>query len=224
MVSIIIPALNEEESLPFLLENLASQEGDFEIIVADGGSVDNTLTICKSYPDIKIISCEKGRALQMNKGAEIARGNTLLFLHADTLLPRKGIITIENVMNDDRFSAGSFLVRFDHEDWILSFLARFTRINNRYLTWGDHGIFIRRSIFNEIGGYKNIPLMEDLEIQKRVRRRGKFIKLPLPVTTSSRRFIQNGILRQKLLNIALIMAYEIGVAPARIKKFYSDHT
>jgi rSAM/selenodomain-associated transferase 2 len=224
MVSIIIPALNEEESIPFLLENLASQEGDFEIIVADGGSADNTLTICKSYPDIKIISSEKGRALQMNKGAEIARGNTLLFLHADTLLPRKGIETIENVMNDDRFSAGSFFVRFDNEDGMLSFLARFTRINNRYLTWGDQGIFIRRSIFNEIGGYKNIPLMEDLEIQKRVRRRGKFIKLPLPVTTSSRRFIQNGILRQKLLNIALIMAYEIGVSPARIKKFYSDHT
>ena len=224
MVSIIIPALNEEESIPFLLENLASQEGNFEIIVADGGSADNTLTICKSYPDIKIISSEKGRALQMNKGAEIARGNTLLFLHADTLLPRKGIKTIENVMNDDKISAGSFFARFDHEDGMLSFLARFTRINNRYLTWGDHGIFIRRSIFNEIGGYKNIPLMEDLEIQKRVRRRGKFIKLPLPVTTSSRRFIQNGVLRQKLLNIALIMAFEIGVSPARIKKFYSDHT
>lgn len=224
MVSIIIPTLNEEESIPLLLENLASQEGDFEIIVADGGSADNTLTICKSYPDIKIISSEKGRALQMNKGAEIARGDTLLFLHADTLLPRKGIKTIENVMNDDKFAAGSFFVRFDHEDRVLSFLARFTRINNRYLTWGDHGIFIRRSIFNEIGGYKNIPLMEDLEIQKRVRRRGKFIKLPLPVTTSSRRFIKNGILRQKLLNIALIMAYEIGVSPARIKRFYSDHT
>jgi rSAM/selenodomain-associated transferase 2 len=224
MVSIIIPTLNEEESIPFLLENLASQEGDFEIIVADGGSADNTLTICKSYPDIKIIASEKSRALQMNKGAEIARGSTLLFLHADTLLPRKGIETIENVMNNDKFAAGSFYARFDHEDGILSFLARFTRINNRYFTWGDHGIFIRRSIFNEIGGYKNIPLMEDLEIQKRVRRRGKFIKLPLPVTTSSRRFIQNGILRQKLLNIALIMAYEIGVSPARIKKFYSDHT
>ena len=224
MVSIIIPALNEEESIPLLLENLASQEGDFEIIVADGGSADNTLTICKSYPDIKIISSEKGRALQMNKGAEIARGDTLLFLHADTLIPRKGIKTIENVMNDDKISAGSFFARFDHEDGMLSFLARFTRINNRYLTWGDQGIFIRRRIFNEIGGYKNIPLMEDLEIQKRVRRRGKFIKLPLPVTTSSRRFIQNGVVRQQLLNIALVMAYEIGVSPARIKRFYSDHT
>ncbi len=96
------------------------------------------------------------------------------------------------------------------------------RINNRYLTWGDQGIFIRKTIFDEIGGYKNIPVMEDLEIQKELRRKGRFIKLPLAVTTSARRFIQNGIIRQQLLNNALVMAYETGVSPGRIKEFYSD--
>ncbi len=222
MVSIIIPVLNEEKSITALLENLADQEGDYEIIIADGGSTDDTLAKCASYPDIKIVASEKGRALQMNKGAGIALGTTLLFLHADTTLPEKGIQAIEKAMGDNKISGGSFYVKFDDKSRILNFLARFTRINNRYLTWGDQGIFIRKTTFDETGGYKDIPVMEDLEIQKDVRRKGMFIKLPLAVTTSARRFIQNGIIRQQLLNIGLVMAYEAGVSPRRIKEFYSD--
>jgi rSAM/selenodomain-associated transferase 2 len=223
MVSIIIPVLNEEKSISALLENLKGQDGDYEIIIADGGSTDNTLTKCISYRDIKIVTSEKGRALQMNKGASIALGTTLLFLHADTTLPGKGIQAIEKAMGDNKILGGSFYVKFDEQNRILNFLSRFTRINNRYLTWGDQGIFIRKTIFDEIGGYKDIPVMEDLEIQKKLRRKGRFIKLPLAVTTSARRFIQNGIIRQQLLNILLVMAYETGVSPCRIKQFYSDN-
>ena len=222
MVSIIIPVLNEEKSITALLENLADQEGDYEIIIADGGSTDDTLAKCISYPGIKIVTSEKGRALQMNNGAGIALGTTLLFLHADTTLPEKGIQAIEKAMGDNKIAGGSFYVKFDDQNRILNFLSCFTRINNRYLTWGDQGIFIRKTIFDEIGGYKDIPVMEDLEIQKEIRRKGRFIKLPLAVTTSARRFIQNGIIRQQLLNIALVMAYEAGVSPWRIKEFYSD--
>jgi rSAM/selenodomain-associated transferase 2 len=222
MVSIIIPVLNEEKSITALLENLAEQKGDYEIIIADGGSTDDTLTKCKSYRDIKIVTSEKGRSLQMNKGASISLGNILLFLHADTTLPAEGINAIEKAMSDNKNIGGSFYVKFDDQSRILNFLAPFTRINNRYMTWGDQGIFIRKTIFDEIGGYKNIPVMEDLEIQKELRRKGRFIKLPLAVTTSARRFIQNGIIRQQLLNIALVVAYEAGVSPCRIKEFYSD--
>ena len=223
MVSIIIPVLNEEKSISALLENLADQEGDYEIIIADGGSTDDTLAKCITYRDIKIVTSEKGRALQMNKGASIAMGKTLLFLHADTKLPEKGIQAIEKAMGDNKVKGGSFYAKFDDKNRILNFLACFTRINNTYLTWGDQGIFVRKTIFDEIGGYKDIPVMEDLEIQKKLRRKGRFIKLPLAVTTSARRFIQNGVIRQQLLNIALVMAYETGVSPYRIKEFYSDN-
>ena len=195
MVSIIVPVLNEEKSIIALLENLEGQKGDYEIIIADGGSTDDTLTKCKSYRDIKIVTSEKGRSLQLNKGASIALGSTLLFLHADTTLPKKGIQTIEKAMGDNKIIGGSFYVKFDDQNRILNFLACFTRINNRYLTWGDQVIFIRKTIFDEIGGYKIIPVMEDLEIQKELRRKGRFIKMPLAVTTSARRFIQNGIIR-----------------------------
>jgi rSAM/selenodomain-associated transferase 2 len=222
MVSIIIPVLNEGKSINALMENLMDQEGDYEIIIADGGSTDDTLARCRSYRDIKIVTSEKGRAIQMNKGASIALGNTFLFLHADTTLPEKGILAIEKAMGNDKIPGGSFYVKFDNQNRILNFLACFTRINNRYLTWGDQCIFIRKTIFEEIGGFKEIPVMEDLEIQKKLRRKGRFIKLPLAVTTSARRFIQNGIIRQQLLNIVLVMAYETGVSPNRIKKFYSD--
>jgi rSAM/selenodomain-associated transferase 2 len=222
MVSIIIPVLNEEKSIAAVLENLMGQEGDYEIIIADGGSTDDTLAKCISYRDIKIVTSEKGRAIQMNKGAGIAQGTTLLFLHADTTLPEKGIQAIEKAMGDNKIQGGSFYVKFDDQSRILNFLSGFTRINNRYLTWGDQGIFIRKTTFIEIGGYKDIPIMEDLEIQKVLRRKGRFVKLPLAVTTSARRFIKNGIIRQQLLNVALVMAYEAGVSPRRIKEFYSD--
>jgi rSAM/selenodomain-associated transferase 2 len=223
MVSIIIPVLNEEKFIGTLLENLTGQEGEYEIIIADGGSTDDTLAKCISYPDLKIVTSEKSRALQMNKGASIAMGSTLLFLHADTTLPEKGIQAIEKAMGNNKIKGGSFHVKFDDQNRILNFLACFTKINNRYLTWGDQGIFIRKTIFDEIGGYKDIPVMEDLEIQKKLRRKGRFIKLPLAVTTSARRFIRNGIVRQQLLNIALVMAYETGVSPFRIKQFYSEN-
>ena len=222
MVSVIIPTLNEENQIPLLMNNLLSQNSDCEILVVDGGSTDLTISKCLLYKDVKIISSEKGRASQMNKGAGIARGNTLLFLHADTLLPENGIKAIESAMKNQVNSGGSFYMKFDKESLPFRFYSSFTKINNAYFTYGDQGIFIRRKIFNEIGGYKNMPIMEDFEIQKRLRKRGNFIKLPMAVTTSSRRFMQVGEFKQQLLNIALVSAYELGVSPASIKKFYSD--
>jgi glycosyltransferase involved in cell wall biosynthesis len=158
----------------------------------------------------------------MNKGAEKAKGKILLFLHADTLLPENGIKAIETAMSDPSFSGGSFYMKFDKENIPFRFYSSCTKINISYFTFGDQGIFIRRNVFIEIGGYKIMPIMEDFEIQKRLRKKGKFIKLPLAVTTSARRFMQNGKFKQQLLNIALLSAYELGVSPDSIKKFYSD--
>jgi rSAM/selenodomain-associated transferase 2 len=222
MVSIIIPALNEEKQIPLLMNNLLSQNSECEIIIVDGGSTDLTLSKCLIYKDVKIISSEKGRANQMNKGAEAAKGDILLFLHADTSLPEKGIEAIEKAMENTIYVGGSFHMKFDKESLPYRFYSSFTKVNHSFFTYGDQGIFIRKDIFKEIGGYKIIPIMEDFEIQKRLRKKGKFIKLPLAVTTSSRRFIHVGEFKQQLLNIALLGAYELGASPKTIKKFYTD--
>jgi rSAM/selenodomain-associated transferase 2 len=222
MVSIIIPVLNEEKAIPALMNNLAAQEGKCEIIIVDGGSTDQSLEICKNYNNLTVITSEKGRADQMNKGAEIAGGDVLLFLHADTLLPPGGIGAIEAAMVEEETVGGSFYLKFDMENLAFRFFSVFTRINSAYLTYGDQGIFIKKSVFEEIGAFKQLPILEDFEIQKRLRKKGRFIKLPLPVTTSARRFLHNGIFKQQLLNIALLCAYELGYSPAKIKAFYKD--
>jgi len=222
MVSIIIPVLNEEKAIPALMKNLYLQEGEYEIIIVDGGSTDQSLEICKEYNNLTVITSEIGRANQMNMGAAVARGEILLFLHADTLLPRGGIKSIEAAMEDDDTVGGSFYMKFDMESFSFRFFSVFTRINSAYLTYGDQGIFIKKSVFEEIGAYKQLPILEDFEIQKRLRKKGRFIKLPLPVTTSARRFLHNGIFKQQLLNIALLCAYELGYSPAKIKAFYKD--
>lgn len=222
MVSVIIPILNEEKNIPILMKNLLSQNADYEIIFVDGGSTDESLSICSSYSMVKVISSEKGRACQMNKGAAAAYGNILLFLHADTLLPDKGIEAIEKVMRDQSICGGSFYLKFDNDSIILKFFSSFTKINNIYFTYGDQGLFMRRDIFIEMRGYKIMPIFEDLEIQKRLRKKGKFFKLPMAVSTSARRFLHHGKLKQQLLNMALLFAYELGISPTKIKKFYSD--
>jgi len=222
MLSIIIPILNEEKAIPALMENLCSQSGDCEIIIVDGGSNDLSLEICGKYKEVIVISSEKGRANQMNAGAVRANGDVLLFLHADTLLPRGGIEAIEAVMEDKGVVGGSFYMKFDREKLAFKFFSVFTKINCAYLTYGDQAIFIRKSVFEDIGAFKQLPILEDFEIQKRLRKQGRFVKLDLPVTTSARRFLNNGIFKQQLLNIALLCAYELGYSPAKIKAFYKD--
>jgi rSAM/selenodomain-associated transferase 2 len=222
MVSIIIPLLNEEKAIPALMNNLAVQEGKYEIIMVDGGSTDQSLEICKNYNSLTVLTSEKGRANQMNKGAAVARGEILLFLHADTLLPLGGIKSIEAAMEDDDTVGGSFYMKFDMDKFTFRFFSVFTRINSAYLTYGDQGIFIKKSVFEDIGAFKQLPILEDFEIQKRLRKKGRFIKLPLPVTTSARRFLHKGIFKQQFLNIALLCAYELGYSPVKIKAFYKD--
>jgi len=222
MVSIIVPVLNEEKAIPPLLGNLHTQGGDYELIIVDGGSVDRTAGICNAYKNLTLISSEKGRAFQMNRGAAVANGEILLFLHADTHLPEGGLLAIEEAMNERDVIGGSFYMKFNVPSLPFRFFSHFTKINSAYFTYGDQAIFIRKSIFHEIGAYKELPIMEDFEIQKRLRKKGKFIKLPLPVITSARRFLKNGIFKQQLLNIVLLLAYELGCSPTKIKQFYAD--
>lgn len=221
MISIIIPTLNEESTIGACLQQIERQSGPCEIIVVDGGSRDDTAGVVGRFPHVRWLQASvPGRARQMNLGGQAARGRILLFLHADTRLPPDGLSMIAARMQQAGVVAGSFSLRFDHADAWLRLFARLSRINHTLFTYGDQGFFMTRRAFDGLGGYAEISLMEDVEIQRRLRKMGRFIKLDRQVVTSARRFLKTGTVRQQLLNTALVLLYYAGVAPARLKRFY----
>ena len=223
MISIIIPVLNEANQLGRTLERTLALTGDKEIIVVDGGSTDGTEAVARSFPGVRWMRAGRSRATQMNAGAARARGTVLLFLHADTHLPADGLPAIERAMRDPRCVGGSFRLRFDRSYFFLDLYSWLSRVNHSLFTYGDNAIFVRTSTFTALGGYRPIPLLEDVEIQTRLRGMGPFVKLPQGVTTSARRFQKTGVTRQVILNVALAFLYRLGMSPARMKKWYPDH-
>jgi rSAM/selenodomain-associated transferase 2 len=221
-LAIVVPTLNEAAALETFLAALLRQEGVFQVIVVDGGSLDGTWEIAGRFPEVRRLRSARGRAIQMNAGARAATHDLLFFLHADTFLPSGVLPRIAETLADPGVAAGSFRLAFDRDDPCLAVYSFFSRINHPLFTYGDQGLFLRRELFREIGGFREIPIMEDVEIQRRLRRRGRFVKLDLPVVTSARRFVDRGPLRQQGLNVALVALYLLGVEPARIKRFYDD--
>jgi rSAM/selenodomain-associated transferase 2 len=220
MISVIIPTLNEVEIIESSLKDLLSHQGDFEVIVADGGSSDGTVDIIGKFPHVKRVISARGRGRQMNEGAKAARGDILLFLHADTRLPPSAFTKIGELMGDLRVVGGSFSINFDRHDPLLRFISLFSRINHILFTYGDQGLFLRSDVFRKMGGFKEIAIMEDVEIQMRLRSMGKFVKICEPAVTSARRFIEFGIVRQQILDIVLVSLYHFGVSPSFLKRFY----
>ena len=205
------------------LDDLKERTTPHEIIVVDGGSRDGTRGIARAYAGTRCLrSHDTGRGAQMNFGAAAAQGDILLFLHADTALPPKGLAMIRSHMDQSDTVGGCFALSFDHNHPLLKLYAQFSRINHALFTYGDQGLFMRRQVFEQIGRYPEIPLMEDVHIQRRLRKMGRFIKIHYPVTTSARRFIVNGIIRQQLFNIGLVLVYHSGISATRLKRFYSD--
>lgn len=222
-ISIIIPSLNEAEFIDKTLEHLIVLPGNFEIIVVDGGSRDRTTSMVKDFPVVKLISSAKGRGIQMNNGARIAKGEVLLFLHADTFLPGNAYSSILAFMQNKKNVGGSFYLKLNKDHMLLNFYSWCSKLSFEFFTYGDHGIFIRKTVFEKIGGYKKIPFMEDVEIQKRLRKVGRFKKLSSAVTSSARRFEKTGTTRQFFLDLLLILSFKLGVSPDILKKFYKDH-
>jgi len=221
LISVIIPTLNEEQVIPAALQSLRACEGECEIIVADGGSTDNTIAVARCCPGVTHVPYRQGRGAQMNAGAGAARGDILLFLHADTLLPRCAFQHITAAMTDPAVAGGCFHLSFDFPSYWLKAFALVARINHILFTYGDQGLFMTARTFKDIGGYKDIPLMEDVEIQKRLRPLGRFVKIGPPVITSARRFVRRGIIRQQMLNTVLVGLYHLRLAPSRLKRFYA---
>lgn len=219
-VSIIIPALNEAKSLRELLPSLALQQGVAEVIVADGGSGDETPAIVADSA-AKVVTTDRGRAHQMNAAAASATGDILLFLHADTLLPANAMTLIESVISDDH-PWGRFDLRLTGRHWLLRIIEHMInwRSSVSGIATGDQAIFLRRNIFESLGGYAEIPLMEDVELSRRLRRLARPCCICQPVITSSRRWEHHGMVRTILLMWQIRLAYFLGTSPETLAQRY----
>lgn len=219
--SIIIPVLNESQNIVAILEDvLKKSQGLWRVIVVDGGSVDDTLEKIKSFP-ITIISSAKGRAKQMNAGAEVAEGDMLLFLHGDTQLPANFNQLLQQ-FSDSTYQWGRFNIQLDEKYASLSLVSWFVNQRSRItgIATGDQGLFVRRQVFQKMGGFSNMDLMEDIDFSKRAKRFSKPYCIKQPVITSSRKWLHNGIVRTILLMWWLRFAFFIGVSPQKLHSWY----
>jgi uncharacterized protein len=213
-VSVIIPTLDEAARIGATID-AAFAAGAAEVLVVDGGSRDATVEIARAH-GANVISGERMRARQLNAGARAATHDALLFLHADTLLPPGACDAVGRALDEGALFGGFHLAFLEPG------LERVARIINARtkLTrepWGDHAQFIRRDAFS---GFREIPIMEDYELARRMRRSGRVALLPLVVRTSGRRFIEKGALRTAMVNWLIIAAYELGVSPKRLASWY----
>ena len=224
-VSIIIPTLNEETTIAQTLQHLHTLPRHgiaLEILVVDGGSRDQTLALVNS--PTRILSTSPSRAKQMNTGAEEALGEILLFLHADTLLPNTALQDMQTALSNPSIVGGRFNARTDHDVGLLWLVCQMVNFRSRVtrIATGDQGIFVRRSVFHSMGGYADIPLMEDIDFSRRMKAEGSIATLKSCVITSARRWKTNGILQTIFLMWAFRLLFFIGFHPKTLKRLYSD--
>jgi rSAM/selenodomain-associated transferase 2 len=221
-ISVIVPALDEEGQLPGTLA-AARAVGVCEIIVVDGGSRDGTAEVARRHADV-VLTAPRGRAAQMNAGAAAARGDVLLFLHADTRLPSGFDLAVQAALADSSVSSGRFDVHLEPATLLLRLVAALMNTRSRLtgIATGDQAIFVRRSVFAAIGGYEPIPLMEDVALTRALKRHGAVACLRQQVATSSRRWLRAGPGRTILLMWWLRFLYFCGVSPERLRRRYAD--
>lgn len=224
MISIIVPVLNEAENITRLISSLQGLEGDKEIIISDGGSEDSTRELAEKF-NVTVINSKPGRAFQMNAGANIARGQVLWFVHADSRVSSTSLHDINDAINNGA-AGGFFKLRFyDADDNFMNFIARtsHTRAKNFCLIFGDQGLFLRRDIFNELGGFTEIYLMEDWEISRRLRKlhkAGKIFALDTIINTSARRYITHGKYKTWLKMNIVKALYILGCPTKFLRSIY----
>ena len=224
-ISIIVPVENESEAIGALLELLKPMKERCEIIFVDGGSNDDTVSQIESMGYKAVQAPVKGRANQMNHGASISGGDVLWFLHADSSPPEDALIQIGNVINKG-CKAGCFRIKFDskHPLMLYNSIASNMRVRIRKIAFGDQGIFIRRQLFEELGGYAPIPLMEDYQLSEDIKKAGLAFRLAKgKIKTSARRYRKYGMLKTMLMMQALQRRYRRGHDPEEIAKAYDQN-
>ncbi len=220
LVSVIVPVLADVEAAAALLRSVRA-DSRAELIVVDGGENDGLTAALASRPDVQVVRARSGRATQMNAGAARASGEWLLFLHADSRLPADWLDVFATRTRHGR--GGWFLLALDDPAWqarAIEWGVRW-RVRLLRLAYGDQGLFVRRQVFADMGGYRDLPLMEDVEFVRRLVDGGGIVELPIAVTTSARRWQRDGWFRRSARNVTLLTLYFAGVAPARLLRWYS---
>jgi rSAM/selenodomain-associated transferase 2 len=219
LVSIIVPTLNEATTIHDLSASLGRLRGDFEVIICDGGSSDATVEMARQR-GLRVIVAPRGRGRQMNAGAELAKGEILLFLHADTRLPENALALVAGALADEEVCGGNFSLIFGgdtREARLLTRIYPFLRMGG--MLYGDSAIFTRRSVFERLGGFRDYPIFEDCDLYRRMRLLGRFVRLNACAMTSSRRF-EGKFIRTFALWSLMQVLYWIGVNPNRLDRLY----
>jgi rSAM/selenodomain-associated transferase 2 len=192
--------------------------------VVDGGSTDATLSIAREFTD-KVLVTGKGRGLQMNLGARNAAGEILLFLHADCTLPEGGFRMIRQALKDSRVSAGAFDLSIEHPGLRYRIVEFGANLRSRLtsIPYGDQGMFLRKEVFDLLGGFADVPLMEDMELSSRLKKMGKIVFLRPPIRTLPRRWLDEGVAYTTLRDWSIALSYRfLRVPPRRLLKYYRD--
>ena len=225
MISVIVPVLNEAERIAALIDSLQGLHGEKEIIISDGGSTDGTREKLRAFDDVKTVYAPSGRGTQLNAGAARAIGDIFWFVHADSLLSPSSLDDIVNAVNAGAIGGFFRLYFYDADDSFMKFIARtsHTRAKRFCLIFGDQGLFLRRDIFDSLGGFADIPLMEDWEISMRLRkfhRQGLIRALDTEIGTSARRYTENGRFKTWLKMNIVKALYILGVPAKILRRIY----
>jgi rSAM/selenodomain-associated transferase 2 len=224
LISVIIPVLHEAERINRVIEHVSglSQGSDVEIIVADGDLAGTTINVISNRDVIKVVS-GRGRGRQMNVGVTASKGEVLLFLHVDTQLPPDGLEKVDAVMKSGRYAGGAFDLGIDSGRTCLRIIELAASIRSRLtrIPYGDQAIFVARDIFSAIGGFRDFPIMEDVELMRSIRKSGRrIIIIPRKVRTSPRRWEREGVVYCTARNWLLVALYLLGVRPDTLARLY----
>jgi rSAM/selenodomain-associated transferase 2/rSAM/selenodomain-associated transferase 1 len=219
-ISVIIPAVNEADHIAGTIASIG-HGNNTQIIVADGGSLDDTVSIARSL-GATVIKSSPPRSRQMNQGADAASKEVLLFLHADTRLPKDFDKSVFRALKQPGVVAGAFELRIDSPDPVIRFIEYVANRRSRYLNmpYGDQAIFMLSEVFHQMGGFPAMPIMEDFELIRRLQKKGDVITVPEPVVTSPRRWLNHGILKTTLINQLIVLSYYMGITPENIARLY----
>jgi rSAM/selenodomain-associated transferase 2 len=222
LISVVVPLLDEAATVGSLLDHLAGLEGRLEVILADGGSTDATVQMAHKHASApRVITSARGRAAQMNAGAAVARGEAIIFLHADTRLPPQAYQLISIALADGRVIGGNFSLRFDGGDRFSRLLGLWYRAQRRAgIYYGDSAVWLRRDTFEQLDGFRALPIMEDYDLVRRLERAGRTACLPGPAITSARRWQRLGLARTIASWVLIRWLYLAGVSPARLARLY----
>ena len=221
MISVIIPILNEATILAKTLSRLQPELANHELIIVDGGSTDGSVDIAKKYG--RVVISERGRAKQLNAGASASTGDILIFLHADVWLEAGAFAAVETALSSG-YVGGGFLQKIDGPSILYRIIERTADMRGKYLKvfYGDSGIFVSRSNFERIGGFTEVPIMEEMGFSKKLRRLGKTKMVKPRIHISARRWEANGIIRTTVKNWFITLLYFLGFSSERLAKLYRN--